>query len=151
MPRSRVGSAALFGLWLGLSLCQAGSAWAGAFTVNPIRVVFSPDTHSALLLLHNRGTEALRFQLGVFAWDQSPNGEMQLTPGEDIVFFPSLLTLTPGGTRNVRVGPVTPFAATEKTYRIFIEELPPLATPKGGPGGGAHPDQDWDSDLSPAR
>ncbi len=135
MQHSRFQLAVLLGLWLSLPLCQAGPAWAGAFTVSPIRVVFSPDTRSVLLMLHNQSTEALRFQLSVFAWDQSLQGEMQLTPTADIVFFPTLLVLAPGGTRNVRVGPVISFTASEKTYRIFVEELPSLATLQGGPAG----------------
>jgi fimbrial chaperone protein len=135
MPRLHIPLVALLSLCLGLALCQAIPAWASNFTVHPIRVIFSPSTRSALLTLHNQNTDALRFQLNGFAWDQSPNGEMQLAPTEDLVFFPTLLTLAPGESRNIRVGPVTPFAATEKTYRIFVEELPPLAAPEGGPAG----------------
>jgi fimbrial chaperone protein len=135
MRRSRLALAALFALWLGLALCQVELAWAANFTVDPIRLIFSPKTRSAILTLRNQSTEALRFQLNSFAWDQSPNGEMQVVPTEDIVFFPTLLSLAPGESRNLRVGPTTPFATTEKTYRVFVEELPPLETPEGGPTG----------------
>ena len=124
----------LLTLVCGLALCQAGPAWAGAFTVNPTRLIFSPNTRSTLLRLHNQSPEALRFQLSVFAWGQSPDGEIQLTPTEDLVVFPTLLTLAPDDTRNIRVGPATPFAAVEKTFRIFVEELPPLP-PKAEPPG----------------
>jgi fimbrial chaperone protein len=41
------------------------------------------------------------------------------------VFFPTLLTLKPSETRRVRVGMATSFDVREKTYRIFVEELPP--------------------------
>ena len=51
---------------------------------------------------------------------------MQLEPTEDIVFFPALLTLKPKETRRVRVGSATETDVREKTYRIFVEELPPL-------------------------
>jgi fimbrial chaperone protein len=135
MQRSRRPLASLLSLLLGLALCQAEPTWATNFTVTPIRLVFSSSTRSAILTLRNQHTEPLRFQLNLFAWDQNPTGEMQLTPTEDIVFFPTLLTLAPGESRNIRVGPTTPFAATEKTYRVFVEELPPLETPEGGPTG----------------
>jgi fimbrial chaperone protein len=135
MRRSRRQLAALLGLVLGVAGSQAELAWASNFSVTPIRVVFSPDTRSTLLRLTNQSPEALRFQISGFAWDQSPEGEMQLAPTEDIVFFPTLLTLTPGESRHIRIGPVTPFGASEKTYRIFIEELPPPTIPEGGPAG----------------
>jgi fimbrial chaperone protein len=135
MQRSRLLLASLLALLLGLALCQAEPAFAANFTVNPIRLIFSPNTRSALLTLRNQSPEALRFQLNMFAWDQSPHGEMQLAPTEDIVFFPTLLTLAAGESRNIRVGPTTPFAASEKTYRVFVEELPPLEMPEGDPTG----------------
>jgi len=135
MQRSRLPLAALLPLWLGLALCQAEPAWAANFSITPVRLLFSPNTRSALLTLRNQNPEALRFQLNLFAWDQPPNGEMQLTPTEDLIVFPTLLTLAPGEVRYIRVGPATPFAAVEKTYRLFVEELPALETPIEAPTG----------------
>ena len=99
---------------------------AATFTVEPTQIVFSNRTNSVLLTLRNESTETLRFELSVFKWDQSPSGEMQLEGTEDIVFFPALLTLAPGESRRVRVGSATEFDKVEKSYRIFVEELPPL-------------------------
>jgi fimbrial chaperone protein len=135
MSRSRLHLAFLLSLWLGLTLCQAEPAWAASFTVTPTHVLFSPKTRSVMVTLRNHGTEAVRLQLNMFAWAQSPQGEMQLTPSEDLVFFPALLTLAAGEMRHIRVGPATPFAETEKTYRLFVEELPPLVTPTDAPTG----------------
>jgi len=102
------------------------SADAATFTVEPTQIVFSNRTTSVLLTLRNESTETLRFELSVFKWGQSASGEMQLEPTEDVVFFPALLTLAPGESRRVRVGNATEFDAKEKSYRIFVEELPPL-------------------------
>jgi fimbrial chaperone protein len=99
---------------------------AATFTVEPTQIVFSNRTNSVLLTLRNESTETLRFELSVFKWGQAPSGEMQLEATEDIVFFPALLTLAPGESRRVRVGSATEFDTVEKTYRIFVEELPPL-------------------------
>ena len=74
-----------------------------------------------LLTLRNESNETLQFQLSVFAWTQSPLGQMELEPTEDVVFFPTLLTLKPKETRRVRVGSATPQDVREKTYRIFVE------------------------------
>lgn len=114
---------------LGLALCRAGSAGAATYSVNPTGVILRAGTRSALVTIKNESDQALRFQLSVVAWGQDETGAMQTAPTEDIVFFPALLTLERGEERKVRIGAATPFAATEKTYRLFIEELPPPDRP----------------------
>jgi fimbrial chaperone protein len=104
---------------------QARAASAATFTVEPTQIFLSGRTTSMLLTLRNESADTLQFQLSAFAWAQSPSGEMLLEPTEDIVFFPTLLTLKPMETRRVRVGSTTTQDVREKTYRIFVEELPP--------------------------
>jgi fimbrial chaperone protein len=111
---------------------QASVASAATFTVDPTQIFLSGRTGSVLLTLRNESTEILQFQLSVFAWAQSPTGEMHLVPTDDIVFFPTLLTLKPMETRRVRVGSATTQDVREKTYRIFVEELPPTSTAGNG-------------------
>jgi len=109
--------------------CWAGwttDATAATFSIDPTQIVLTDGGGSAVITLTNRSTEALRFQLSVFAWSQSDTGEIELQETEDIVFFPALLTLAPGEARRVRVGNVAPFETREKSYRIFVEELPPV-------------------------
>lgn len=107
----------------------AGPSFASSFTVNPTQIFLAPKGTSALLTLRNDSDQTLRFQLTVFAWDQSAQGEMKLQATRDVVFFPALLTLAPKESRNVRVGASTPFDLVEKSYRIFVEELPPPDPP----------------------
>ena len=118
-------AAALVALCIGLVVVRAPTAGAASFTVNPVQIFLSAKAKSAVLTLRNVSTEPLRFQLSVFAWDQSPLGELLLTPTRDVIFFPPLLSLAPGEQRNVRLGATVSPAAVEKTYRIFVEELPP--------------------------
>ncbi|MGE5244149.1 MAG: molecular chaperone [Betaproteobacteria bacterium] len=113
----------------------AGTAAAATFTVDPTQIFISGRTQSALLTLRNQSTETLRFQLSVFAWSQAPSGRMALEPTQDIVFFPALLILKPAEERNVRIGSTTGFDVREKTYRIFVEELPPATRPAGSAAG----------------
>ena len=126
-PAGSLAASALTVAWL-WGGPQAGAAAAATFTVDPTQIFLSGRTGSVLLTLRNESTETLQFQLSVFAWAQSPSGEMQLEPTEDIVFFPTLLTLKPKETRRVRVGSATPQEVREKTYRIFVEELPRSTT-----------------------
>jgi len=113
-----------------LNLAPAKVAHGSAFQVSPVRITLSAQSKSALLSVRNESNEKLRFQVAVFAWDQNRQGEMVLKPTEDIVFFPVLLSVDPGEQRVVRVGTAGSTAATEKAYRMFVEELPPLEKAK---------------------
>jgi fimbrial chaperone protein len=109
----------------GLAACQAGPAFSATFSVNPTQVFFSAKATNALVTLRNESDEAIRFQLSVFAWSQAPDGQMKLAPTQDIIFFPQLLTLAAHEERKIRVGTTLRPEAVEKTYRLFVEELPP--------------------------
>ena len=113
-----------------LMLTSASWASAATFTVNPTQIFLSGKTTTALLTLRNDSEETLRFQLTAFAWQQTPSGEISLTASEDVVFFPALLTLGPKEERRIRVGTTVSAAAQERTYRIFVEELPPADAAK---------------------
>jgi fimbrial chaperone protein len=112
-------------LALGVLCALPGRALASAFNVRPTQIHLSTKVSSGLLTVRNESAEALRFQMSVFTWNQSAKGEIQLTPTRDVVFFPALLTLAPGEERKIRIGTSTPAGLVEKTYRIFVEELPP--------------------------
>lgn len=99
---------------------------AGGVTLTPTRLVLSAKAPTALLSLSNGKSEPVRLQLSVFAWTQSPKGEMTVAPTDDIVFFPPLLTVSAGEERKIRIGSPIPFGAAEKSYRLIVEELPPL-------------------------
>lgn len=117
--------AAVFFL-LNLELAQARVAYSGTFQVNPIRITLSRQSPSSLLSVRNDSAEKIRFQIGVFAWDQNPKGEMVLNPTEDLIFYPGLLALEPGDERRIRIGTNDLMVVSERSYRIFVEELPPL-------------------------
>ncbi|MFI5394785.1 MAG: molecular chaperone [Candidatus Binatia bacterium] len=122
---------ALTAAGLGL-LCsyQARPALGATFQVSPINLTLGPASPSTLLTITNQTTDVLRFQLSAFTWGQDDEGDPLLSDTEDIIFFPSLLSIPPGEQRNVRVGTAVPPAASEKTYRIFVEELPPMGAPE---------------------
>jgi fimbrial chaperone protein len=111
-----------------------GEARAADFTVNPIQIFLAGQTRSAILTVQNTSAEPLRFQLNAFGWAQDAAGQMQLTPTSEIIFFPRLLTLAPNEQRIVRVGTSVAPGPVERTYRIFVEELPPAA-PQAVPSG----------------
>jgi fimbrial chaperone protein len=105
-------------------------ASAAQFDIAPVSLSLSDKTSSGTLVLTNRSSEALRFHVTVFSWSQRADGEMVLNPTNDIVFFPAMLTLNPKQSRQLRVGMKVKAGATEKTYRLFVQELPPLVKSK---------------------
>lgn len=104
-------------------------AAAATFKVSPIQIYLSPGRTTELLAVENQSSESVRLQVTAFGWTQSPRGDIELAPTEDVVFFPALLTLEPGKERKIRIGVSKPAGAVERTYRVFVEELPPLEKP----------------------
>lgn len=111
------------------------TASAAAFSVSPTRIILSAGASSVLLSLTNESQEPIRLQMRAHAWQQSPDGDVQLGDTEDLIVFPGLVTLKPGEQRNVRVAFGATVGAVEKTYRVFVEELP--STPAGDAGTSA--------------
>lgn len=116
-------------LALGL-LCGAGRARASGLNISPVQVWLSPDTSKSLVTLRNEGPGDARYQVSTMAWDEDARSGMKLAPTEDIVVFPTILELKAGETRSLRLGTVVPFGPIEKTYRVFLEELPAPEKPQ---------------------
>jgi fimbrial chaperone protein len=117
---------------LALSLAAALAApatRAGEVEVVPVLVSLSRAEKSTVIRLRNRSPEPARYQIGVFSWNQSVDGEMKLAPTEEVLAFPRSLSLAPNEEKIVRVGAAVAFGPVEKPYRIFIEEMPPPRKP----------------------
>jgi fimbrial chaperone protein len=99
-------------------------AIAGEFVVQPLRVDLNPTTRSSALSVRNESKERLSFQIQAVEWTQGVNGEDKYAETSELVVFPRLMTVEPDQHGVIRVGTRTPIVPTEKTYRIFIEELP---------------------------
>jgi fimbrial chaperone protein len=115
-------------------LARAPPARAAEVQVNPVLVELSTAAPSAIVALRNVGKEVARFEVQVRAWSQSEAGEMELVATDDVVAYPPVVALAPGEQRNLRVGGATPPGPLEKSYRLFIKELPAPPTPGAGSG-----------------
>lgn len=120
-----------FLLLLGLAVGQT-ELLAGNFRVSPVQLYLKQGEASALVTIFNDADQPVRFQISASAWSQSEKGEIQLSPTEDILFFPKLLEIAPGSQKSVRVASTSKAGALEKTYRLFFDELPPAPVPGQG-------------------
>jgi fimbrial chaperone protein len=125
MTRSLIG---LVLVCTGLFSFSPRQAQASAFDVSPVTLTLTAQATSGMITVTNRGTEPMRFHVSAFSWQQKGSGEMVLNPTNEVVFFPAMLTLNPKEARNLRVGVNIKPGAVEKTYRVFVQELPPAVT-----------------------
>ena len=112
--------------------CFATSA--GEFIVNPVRLDVGHRAKSASVSVVNDGTDKLSFQLQAMDWTQDKDGKDVYTESRDLIFFPKLMTIEPRQEAVVRIGFKTPATSVEKTYRLFIEELPGVVKKVEGSG-----------------
>ncbi len=105
------------------SFLFGGLALGGEFRVTPIRLDFDQTTKSGVITVYNEG-EKLQLQMRAFEWTQDSEGKDQYTETRDIIFFPKLMSLKGNEEGVLRAGIKMPPATQEKTYRLFLEEIP---------------------------
>lgn len=111
-----------------------GLCWAGEFAVNPIRLDLGPTVRSGVITVRNEGKEKIGFQMQAMQWTQDDQGQDRYEETQDLVFFPKLMTVAAGEEGVIRVGTKVAVVPQEKTYRLFIEELPGAIKPQQGTG-----------------
>jgi fimbrial chaperone protein len=116
--------------FLTILLLAASGALAGEFSVSPITMELGPRASSGVFTVANTGREKINFQVSVSEWTQDAAGKDVYTETKDIVFFPRLMALEGGEQRVIRLGLKSPPALREKTYRLFIEEIPLTVKPQ---------------------
>ncbi len=94
------------------------------FRVYPVRVDLDRTARSGAVTVSNDGAEPLWFQLKAFAWSQDEQAKDKYLETADLVFFPKLFAVEPGGAQVIRIGTKLPFPEREKTYRLHIEQMP---------------------------
>lgn len=111
-------------------LLSAQAAMASNFTVTPTEVNLSASATSALVTLRNGGKVPLRFEITLTSWSEDELGKMTLNPSPDVTFFPKLVELAAGASRNIRIG-INAGAPrdVEQSFRLFVEELPDQSAP----------------------
>lgn len=102
----------------------ASRASAADFQIQPTTLSLSAGEKSGAFSVINNGSEKIDFQISLKEWTQDENGKDVYADTEDMVFFPKIMTVEPNSQRAIRVGIKGPPSAREKTFRLFVEEIP---------------------------
>ncbi|MDD2582712.1 MAG: fimbria/pilus periplasmic chaperone [Desulfuromonadaceae bacterium] len=117
-----------FGLTFVLLLCctcySPRAACAGEWRVSPIRLELGSAARSGVISVINEGTGRFQVQMKAFRWEQDADGKDQYTESNDLIFFPKIMIFNKTEERILRAGIKIPAGAKEKTYRLFVEEIP---------------------------
>lgn len=107
-----------------LAAVLASAVSASEFSVSPVRAELRAGALSETITVTNRGDNRIRVGVKVMQWTQDAQGQDVYLESPDLVYFPRQMELEPEGKRLVRVGAKAPAGAVERSYRMFIEELP---------------------------
>jgi fimbrial chaperone protein len=114
---------AALGLLITLFLTSHTAA-ASNFNITPINIFLDPQTKIEKLTVTNNGEDDLTVQLKAFRWTQDEKGQELYEDTKDIILSPKIATLKKDEEKIIRVGTHLKSDLSEKTYRIFVEEIP---------------------------
>jgi len=117
-----------------LLLCAAllslpSAVFASSISLSPTSIVSSSQERSAALVLENRGDNAERYQVSVYAWSQTAVGQDVAVPSQDLMAAPSVIEIPAKSKRAVRVLRVRE-QGSPAYYRLLLRQLP-SAQPAG--------------------
>jgi fimbrial chaperone protein len=110
-----------------LLLAAARPAFAGTFSVTPVRVELAQGRRTSVVTLRNPGDAPLTLQISLVDWSQA-DGEDRYRETHDLLATPPVFTIPANGEQIVRIAlrrEADP--ARELPYRIFFEEVPQTA------------------------
>ena len=103
---------------------QAFPAYAANFQIQPTSLELGGSVKSGAFSVINGGNEKLNVQISAKEWFQDAEGKDVFEEAKDLVFFPKIMTVEPNEQRAIRIGVKVPAALQEKTFRLFVEEIP---------------------------
>jgi fimbrial chaperone protein len=121
--------------WITAAACAlAATSHAADFGITPVRLDWERGARSAVVTVANDDERPLRMQLRLTEWTQDASGKDVYADSDDLVYFPRMVVVQPKDRRVVRVGLKAPLGAAEKTYRLFLDEIPEPSRPAQSSG-----------------
>ncbi len=119
-------------LFAALWMPVAAPVHADAFVVHPTRLELGGARVSGVLTVRNEGAVPQAFQVKGMRWTQDDEGQDHYADTTDLIYFPRLLTVPPGQSAVIRLGVREAPGPLERTYRLFIEQMPAPGLPDDG-------------------
>jgi len=115
---------------IGLSL-SIGQAYSSEWRVAPIRLDFDKGTKSGVITVSNDSAEKVHLQIKAAEWVQDAEGKDKYSDTSDLIYFPKIMILEKNEEKVLRTGIKASSVEKEKTYRLFIEEIPQPSKEEG--------------------
>jgi fimbrial chaperone protein len=115
-----------------LILALPSSGYPGQWRVVPVLIHLDRQEKSSVVTILNEGEETINLQVKAMEWTQDQDGKDVYQETKDLIFFPRILMLKKGDQKIIRTGIRVAPASKEKTYRLFIEEIPQPKTDASG-------------------
>ncbi len=114
-----------------LLLALVAPAFAGVFSVTPVRIFMKPRDRAVAITLVNEGDTVVALQADINVWTQKADGTDDLKLTEDLVLSPPIIKLAPKARQVVRLALLKPAdASRELTYRMVVREVPEATAPR---------------------
>lgn len=106
-------------------LAQSQNVLSNGFRVTPLKLYFDAGSKSTSLKIQNDSDQRVNLQLEAMTWHQDQEGKDLYAATREIIFFPKIFSIDANSEQIVRVGyQGVPASTKEKSYRLFIQELP---------------------------
>lgn len=116
-----------------LTLALSAPAWAGLFSVTPVRIFMGPRDRAVAVTVTNEGDTELVMQADIYGWKQKPDGTDDLTLSEDMILAPPIVKLAARSRQVLRLALTRPASRGEQlTYRLVVREIPEVKPPEQG-------------------
>lgn len=111
----------VFSVFLGMT----APAWAGVFSVTPVRIYMTPKDRAVAVTITNDGDTQVVLQADLNGWSQKPDGTDEQVPTEDLILSPPIIKLAPGARQVVRLALLKPAdLSNQLIYRMVMREVP---------------------------
>ena len=99
--------------------------------VKPLRMDLAESAKTGVVTVINDSEERLTAEVRALEWVQDAEGKDSYRETADLIFYPKALTIGGHEERIIRAGVKNAGAEREKTYRLFIKEIPHRDTAGG--------------------